>query len=81
MNVTVPLRRGQVLATDGRQPFQVHFKYEKLCNFYYSCGLIDHVIRDCDVPPAEDETPSNVPYGAWLRAWDGFSEGLRDRVG
>lgn len=31
------------------------------------------------MPPPEDETDLNLPYGPWLRAWDDFSEGLRNK--
>lgn len=81
VNVTVPLRRGQALTTEGGQPFEVFFKYERLRNFCYRCGLIDHVIRDCDVPPPADETQANVPYGPWLRAGDGANDYWRNRDG
>ncbi|XP_057444656.1 uncharacterized protein LOC130736902 [Lotus japonicus] len=79
VNVTIPLRRGQELATEGSQPFQVQFKYEKLRNYCYRCGLLDHVTRECELPPLEDETEANLPYGPWLRAWDGNYEERRVR--
>ncbi|XP_057452169.1 uncharacterized protein LOC130743989 [Lotus japonicus] len=59
-----PLRRGRLLASAGKPPLKVVFKYEKLKNFCYRCGLLDHVLKDCDVQ--DDGQP--LAFGGWLRA-------------
>ncbi|KAL3813153.1 hypothetical protein ACJIZ3_014421 [Penstemon smallii] len=46
------------------------FKYERLPNFCYRCGLLDHVFGKCPRRYEEDEetSPDELPYGPWLRA-------------
>ncbi|XP_057418992.1 uncharacterized protein LOC130713221 [Lotus japonicus] len=58
------VRRGRLLTSPGKAPLKIVFKYEKLKNFCYRCGLLDHILRDCDV---EDEG-NPLPFGGWLRA-------------
>ncbi|GKV19445.1 hypothetical protein SLEP1_g29706 [Rubroshorea leprosula] len=43
-----PLRRGVKLTLKGR-PLWVSFRYERLLNFSYCYGMLDHVERDCEV--------------------------------
>ena len=40
------LKRGQLLDPDGGKPFWVYFRFERLPNFCYICGILDHAIRD-----------------------------------
>ena len=48
----------------------VSFKYEKLPNFCYWCGLISHDGKDCEVWLAKKNAEKTEPheYGPWLRA-------------
>ncbi|GLU08536.1 hypothetical protein SLE2022_254430 [Rubroshorea leprosula] len=63
-----PLRRGMKLTLKGR-PLWVSFWYERLPNFCYCCGMLDHVEQDCEVG-LELESMGTVerPYNEELRA-------------
>lgn len=63
LNIASPLRRGQMVAGHGGAPLRVSFKYEKIVNFCFRCGMIDHVTADCALP--DDGTPNR--FGMWLR--------------
>lgn len=70
IKVTCPLRRGTVIARPGRYPVKVWFQYERLGNFCYACGNLDHVLKDCaDFDGDEEEEDlQTLPYGHWIRA-------------
>lgn len=48
----------------------VKFKYEKLRDFCYDCGIIDHVDRDCDTRLGVPKNASNQRkrFGPGMRA-------------
>ena len=69
MDITKKLVRGKKITIEGGECRWIHFKYERLPNFCYKCGLLSHAIRDCP-----DSVGLNVQfdenqfqYGAWLR--------------
>lgn len=41
VDITKPLVRGYLLHNSNK-PLWIFFKYEKLSNFYFNCGLIKH---------------------------------------
>ena len=47
----------------------VHFKYERLPNFCYRCGLLEHDLKECPESIGIDkvEGRDDLQYGAWLR--------------
>lgn len=47
LNVTKPLRRIMKLRTDEGVLVEIGFQYERLPNFCYYCGLMDHVLGGC----------------------------------
>ena len=49
IDVLKPLCRGRQIALDETEETWVSFKYEKLPNFCYWCGLISHDGKDCEV--------------------------------
>ena len=66
VDVFKPLRRGVMVKLEGKALW-IKFKYLKLPNFCYGCGVLGHTLKTCEaVDPA---TPAcELQYGAWLRA-------------
>ena len=48
LDVRTPIPRGTTLVIGGKD-VPINFKYERLPNFCYWCGLLDHVVSDCEV--------------------------------
>jgi hypothetical protein len=42
-----PLKNSLVFDRDEGEPVQIHFKYEKLSNFCFACGVIGHTENFC----------------------------------
>ena len=59
---------GKKKAIEGGEQRWIAFKYERLLNFCYRCGLLNHGLKDCPDGKMENllELPS-LQYGAWLR--------------
>ncbi|KAK7828355.1 uncharacterized protein CFP56_030356 [Quercus suber] len=70
IDVSKPLCRGRRVALDDNNERWISFKYEKLPNFCYWCGLISHDGKDCNLWLARKDTGNIEPteYGPWLRA-------------
>ena len=71
INVSKPLCRGRkVLLGQGKEEW-VSFKYEKLPNFCYWCGLVSHDDKECSIWLASKGALSSDQqgYGPWLRAY------------
>ena len=70
IDVSKPLYRGRKVALDDNNERWISFKYKKLPNFCYWCGLISHDGKDCDLWLARKDTGNTEPteYGPWLRA-------------
>lgn len=68
LDISKPLRRKMKMKKQGGDWFWVEFKYERLPNFCFICGIIGHTERFCHrlFEGADEETER--PYGAWLRA-------------
>ncbi|XP_057452079.1 uncharacterized protein LOC130743875 [Lotus japonicus] len=77
VSLNKPLRKGQMVAVPGREPIKAIFKYEKLYDFCFRCGHIDHINRDCGLPRAAAGEPQR--FGAWLRASGGRKRGAQQR--
>ena len=56
MDAQKPLCRGRKIGLDGKREMLVSFKYERLPNFCYWCGLITHGKSDCDLWLQSQET-------------------------
>ena len=68
LDVTKKLIQGKKIAVEGGEQCWIAFKYERLPNFCYRCGMLSHGLRDC--PEGKVEALSELPalqYGAWLR--------------
>ena len=70
MDITSPLCRGQKIKLKGGDRRWVSFRYEQLPNFYYWCGCLDHMEKDCDIGLQHyvSSTAMEHQYGTWLRA-------------
>ncbi|XP_057444580.1 uncharacterized protein LOC130736815 [Lotus japonicus] len=70
LDVTKPLKRGTVIPKSGKPPLRILFKYERLADFCFGCGALDHVLRYCDDKEDtwQEEDEANLPYGPWVRA-------------
>lgn len=71
VNVSKPLSRGRkVLIGQGKEEW-VSFKYEKLPNFCYWCGLVSHDVKECSIWLASKGAlaTNQQGYGPWLRAY------------
>ena len=69
IDVTRKLIRGRKTKVKDGVDRWVLFKYERLPNFCYQCGLLDHDLNEC---PKSKEDARNVvmaelQYGAWMR--------------
>lgn len=71
LDVCLPLKKGKVIILPGGVSTMVTFKFEKLPNFCFICGLLEHVERFFIVIRR-----NNWDNSAILRAW-GFIFVLR----
>ena len=56
INVSKPFCQGQRVALDDNEKIYISFKYKKLPNFCYWCGLISHDGKDCNIGLARKDT-------------------------
>ena len=53
VNVHKPLRMGKVISLEESKKVLAMFKYEKLSDFYYCCGRLDHQEMECETARSE----------------------------
>lgn len=68
LDVQKPLKRCMKIKREGGSWSWVNFKYERLGNFCFVCGIIGHTERECNVLYAHPEKEVDWAYGTWLRA-------------
>ena len=70
VDISKPLRRGCKIEIEEDSERWVSFKYEKLPNFCYWCGLVSHDEKDCEkrFMNRSSGLEEKQGYGAWLRA-------------
>ncbi len=70
MDVMRPLCRERMVKMEEGKKRWVAFRYERLPNFCYWCGLFDHGEKDCDIGLRQRHADSveEFQFGAWLRA-------------
>jgi hypothetical protein len=70
LEVNRPLCRGRLVNFEEGIKGWVAFRYERLPNFCYWCGCLDHAEKDCDVgiQQRQASTKQEYQFGAWLRA-------------
>lgn len=71
LDITKPLRRKLKMKKEGGSWFWVEFKYERLPNFCFLCGLIGHTEHFCHLLFEGANEENERPYGSWLRATGG----------
>ncbi|KAJ4840778.1 hypothetical protein Tsubulata_042840 [Turnera subulata] len=68
-DVRTPLIRGFIVTLKNGSLGWVYFKYERLPWFYFHCGCIGHLLRDCTkIDPDDLQNPALVPYTDEIRA-------------
>jgi hypothetical protein len=70
VDITKPLNRGRKIGLANGGEGWASFKYERLPNFCYWCGIPTHGERDCEdwLKTTEEEKEKEPEYGVWLRA-------------
>ena len=70
IDVSKPLSRGRRIVLDEDIETWVAFKYEKLTNFCYWCGMVSHEEKECEkwLAGKGSNPHKQQEYGAWLRA-------------
>ena len=69
IDVTRRLIRGRKAKVEDGVDRWVLFKYERLPNFCYQCGLLDHDLKECPKGKGDDRNivMAQLQYGAWMR--------------
>uniref|UniRef100_A0A803LW54 Zinc knuckle CX2CX4HX4C domain-containing protein n=1 Tax=Chenopodium quinoa TaxID=63459 RepID=A0A803LW54_CHEQI len=70
VDVNKPLRRGLFLAMGQNKPRWVDVKYERLAEFCFFCGRLDHTEKECQFKEQAKGVVDKMvyQYGPWLRA-------------
>lgn len=60
---------GRKITIEEGESKWVNFKYERLPNFCYRCGFLNHALKDCtdDQGQSKAKEENQLQYGAWLR--------------
>ena len=63
------MKRGKKIHGEEGVDWWVRFKYERLPNFCYRCGLLEHDLKDCTQKEESDKNGEmgELQYGAWMR--------------
>ena len=69
LDVSRKLIRGKRIRGEEGEDWWVRFKYERLPNFCYRCGLLEHDLKDCTQENGADANGNRgeLQYGAWMR--------------
>ena len=69
LDVTKPLCRGRKARLEKGRETWISFKYERLSNFCYWCGLLSHSEKDCPkwLLNKEELRAEDQQFGPWLR--------------
>ena len=69
LDVSRKLIRGKRILGEEGEDWWVRFKYERLPNFCYRCGLLEHDLKDCTQENGVDADGNRgeLQYGAWMR--------------
>ena len=68
IDATKKLIHGKRITIEGGESRWVQFKYERLPNFCYRFGLLNHAHKDCPTSSVNGQTvEEGLQYGAWFR--------------
>lgn len=67
LNVTKPLKRQKKIKRPGGDTLTVRFKYERLGNFCYYCGILGHIEDYCDKLYAVESDDGIRHWGSEIR--------------
>lgn len=69
LDVSKRLVHGKKIIVEGGECQWVNFKYKRLPNFYYRCGLLSHALKDCPENNDYNNQIENMElqYRAWMR--------------
>ncbi|XP_010678228.1 uncharacterized protein LOC104893789 [Beta vulgaris subsp. vulgaris] len=67
LNVYKPLRRKQKIRRKDGKVSSIEYKYERLPNFCFRCGVMGHSDKDCH-DATYDEDDQELGWGTWLKA-------------
>ena len=72
-DATKKLIRGKRVTIEGGESRWVFFKYERLPNFCYQCGMLDYGEKDCleKISTGVEGGGGCLQYGSWLRGEPG----------
>ena len=80
IDATKKLIRGKRITIEGSESRWVQFKYERLPNFCYRYGLLNHALKDCPASSGNGRTvEEGLQYGAWLRG-DPYGRSQKESV-
>ncbi|KAL0458749.1 UNVERIFIED_CONTAM: hypothetical protein Slati_0502100 [Sesamum latifolium] len=74
LDISKPLKRALKIHMVLGDDHFISFTYERLPNFYYLCGCLGHLSRQCELQFLDGfyDPGENPPYGHWLRATSGL---------
>lgn len=69
LDISKPLRRGFMLKSDEiSNECQVSIRYERLPEFCFKCGWIEHVAKECEEEEEKQPTDeTRYEFGPWMR--------------
>ncbi|KAK7832538.1 uncharacterized protein CFP56_026312 [Quercus suber] len=81
VDISRPLCRGRKVSFDEETESWVSFKYERLPNICFWCGMLSHDDKDCDLWLGSKGTlpTESQQFGHWIRASQ-FSPGRRQTI-
>ena len=69
VDISLPLCKGRLIALEDSREHWVSFKYERLPNLCYWCGLLTHGDKDCNkwIDSEGSLQQKDQQFGPWLR--------------
>ena len=70
VDISLPICRGRLITLENGKEHWVSFKYERLPNLCYWCGLLTHGDKDCNkwIDSEGSLQSEDQQFGPWLRA-------------